>query len=240
MPSSIVVGALAAAAWRSAGRRERTLGTDGGAGTAARWPSSGPRREAEFKEQAQRTAALFDRMVEGLIVVDAAGPHPAGQPRGRGPLRLRAAARPDSLLEATRHHEVAAVVGPAGPRNSRSSGTSCGSSRSGSPAVSPGQCAGAAGRDRGQRRCDPRVPRPDPPAPARGRSPGIRGQREPRAADPALADQERGGDPPRRGEGRPGRAGARSSRSSTSTPTGWRCSSTTCCCSPPSIPAGCG
>src|ERR1035438_5718691 len=31
------------------------------------------RREAELKEQSQRTAALFDRMVEGLIVVDAAG-----------------------------------------------------------------------------------------------------------------------------------------------------------------------
>jgi PAS domain-containing protein len=32
-------------------------------------PSSGP-GESELKEQAQRTAALFDRMVEGLIVVD--------------------------------------------------------------------------------------------------------------------------------------------------------------------------
>src|SRR5271165_4286836 len=69
------------------------------------------RREAELKEQSERTAALFDRMVEGLIIIDAAG---------RIRLANRAAARlfgfdgpaaGKSILETTRHHEVAAVVG---------------------------------------------------------------------------------------------------------------------------------
>ncbi len=69
------------------------------------------RREAELKEQSERTAALFDRMVEGLIVIDAAG---------RIRMANRAAARlfgfdgpaaGKSILETTRHHEVAAVVG---------------------------------------------------------------------------------------------------------------------------------
>src|SRR5688572_4862723 len=68
------------------------------------------RRDAELREQAQRTAALFDRMIEGLIVVD-----------GTGRIRLanRAAgelfgfvppATGRTIIEATRHHEVAAVV----------------------------------------------------------------------------------------------------------------------------------
>ncbi|HXQ81411.1 MAG TPA: ATP-binding protein [Opitutaceae bacterium] len=68
------------------------------------------RREAELKEQSQRTATLFDRMVEGLIVIDAGG---------RIRLANRTAARlfgfdppatGKTILEATRHHEVAAVV----------------------------------------------------------------------------------------------------------------------------------
>ncbi len=67
-------------------------------------------REAEFREQTQRTSALFDRMVEGLIVVSAGG---------RIRLANRAAAElfgfsgnpaGKTVLEATRHHEVAAVV----------------------------------------------------------------------------------------------------------------------------------
>jgi two-component system, OmpR family, phosphate regulon sensor histidine kinase PhoR len=67
-------------------------------------------REAEVRAQVQRTAALFDRMVEGVIVVD---------PTGRIRLANRAAAELFSfalpatgrtMLEATRHHEVAALV----------------------------------------------------------------------------------------------------------------------------------
>ncbi len=67
-------------------------------------------REAEVRAQVQRTAALFDRMVEGVIVVD---------PTGRIRLANRAAgdlfgftppATGRTMLEATRHHEVAALV----------------------------------------------------------------------------------------------------------------------------------
>jgi len=67
-------------------------------------------REVELAAQAERTAALFDRMVEGIIVV---GPH------GRIRLANRAAgvlfdfappASDRTVLEATRHHEVAALV----------------------------------------------------------------------------------------------------------------------------------
>lgn len=68
------------------------------------------RRDAESREQAQRTAALFNRMIEGLIVVDAAGRirlanRAAGEMFGFEP-----PATGRTVLEATRHHEVAAVV----------------------------------------------------------------------------------------------------------------------------------
>jgi two-component system phosphate regulon sensor histidine kinase PhoR len=68
------------------------------------------RREAELQAQVARTAALFDRMVEGLIVLGA---------DGRIRLANRAAGRlfdfvppaeGRTVLEATRHHEVAALV----------------------------------------------------------------------------------------------------------------------------------
>jgi two-component system phosphate regulon sensor histidine kinase PhoR len=68
------------------------------------------RRDAELREQTQRTAALFDRMIEGLIVVDATGRirlanRAAGEMFGFEP-----PATGRTILEATRHHEVAAVV----------------------------------------------------------------------------------------------------------------------------------
>jgi two-component system phosphate regulon sensor histidine kinase PhoR len=67
-------------------------------------------RDAELRGQAQRTAALFDRMIEGLIVVDAGGRirlanRAAGEMFGFEP-----PATGRTILEATRHHEVAAVV----------------------------------------------------------------------------------------------------------------------------------
>jgi PAS domain-containing protein len=67
------------------------------------------RREAELREQSQRTSALFDRMVEGLIVVDAGGRIRLAN-RGRGGLFGFDGAPGKTILEATRHHEVAAVV----------------------------------------------------------------------------------------------------------------------------------
>lgn len=67
-------------------------------------------REVELAAQAERTAALFDRMVEGIIVVG---------PNGRIRIANRAAgalfdfappASDRTVLEATRHHEVSALV----------------------------------------------------------------------------------------------------------------------------------
>ncbi len=67
-------------------------------------------REAELREQTQRTAALFDRMVEGLIVVGTGGEIRLAN-RAAGSLfgfELPATGR--TLLETVRHHEVSAVA----------------------------------------------------------------------------------------------------------------------------------
>jgi two-component system phosphate regulon sensor histidine kinase PhoR len=68
------------------------------------------RRDAELREQAQRTAALFDRMVEGLIVVDAGGRIRVANRAAAAVFGFEAPAVGRTILEATRHHEVAAVV----------------------------------------------------------------------------------------------------------------------------------
>ncbi len=67
-------------------------------------------REAELLSQSTRTGALFDRMVEGVIVVGADGRirlanRAAGELFGFSP-----PATDRTVLEATRHHEVAALV----------------------------------------------------------------------------------------------------------------------------------
>jgi two-component system phosphate regulon sensor histidine kinase PhoR len=67
-------------------------------------------REAELRAQTERTAALFDRMVEGIIVVGATGRIRLAN-RAAGTLfNFTPPAIDRSVLEATRHHEVAAVV----------------------------------------------------------------------------------------------------------------------------------
>ena len=67
-------------------------------------------REHELREQAQRTAALFERMIEGLIVVDAAGRIRLAN-RAAGELfNFTPPATGRTILETTRHHEVAALV----------------------------------------------------------------------------------------------------------------------------------
>ncbi len=67
-------------------------------------------REAGLREQTQRTVALFDRMVEGLIVVDAAGRIRLAN-RAAGELfAFPPPATERTILEATRHHEVAALA----------------------------------------------------------------------------------------------------------------------------------
>jgi two-component system phosphate regulon sensor histidine kinase PhoR len=68
------------------------------------------RREAELKEQSQRTAALFNRMVEGLIVVDAGGRIRLANRSAEVLFGFSGDATGKTILEATRHHEVAAVV----------------------------------------------------------------------------------------------------------------------------------
>jgi two-component system phosphate regulon sensor histidine kinase PhoR len=68
------------------------------------------RRDAELREQSQRTAALFDRMVEGLIVVDAGGRIRVANRAAAALFGFEAPAVGRTILEATRHHEVAAVV----------------------------------------------------------------------------------------------------------------------------------
>ena len=68
------------------------------------------RREAELQEQSQRTAALFDRMIEGLIVVDGAGRIRLANRAAGAMFNFQAPAAGRTVLEATRHHEVAAIV----------------------------------------------------------------------------------------------------------------------------------
>jgi two-component system phosphate regulon sensor histidine kinase PhoR len=67
-------------------------------------------REAELRAQAERTAALFDRMVEGIIVVGPTGRILRAN-RAAGTLfNFSRPATERTVLEATRHHEVAALV----------------------------------------------------------------------------------------------------------------------------------
>jgi two-component system phosphate regulon sensor histidine kinase PhoR len=68
------------------------------------------RREIELREQSQRTASLFDRMVEGLIVVDAGGRIRLANRAAAVLFGFEGSAVGKTVIEATRHHEVAAVV----------------------------------------------------------------------------------------------------------------------------------
>jgi two-component system phosphate regulon sensor histidine kinase PhoR len=67
-------------------------------------------REAELRAQTERTAALFDRMVEGIIVVGATGRIRLANRAAGAMFNFTPPAIDRSVLEATRHHEVAAVV----------------------------------------------------------------------------------------------------------------------------------
>ena len=101
---------LAAVAAALGWRRERALGASAGARHQTELAKQRAQREAELGEQARRTEALFDRMVEGLIVTDALGRIRLAN-RAAGNLfgfKLPAVGR--TLLEVTRRHEVAAVI----------------------------------------------------------------------------------------------------------------------------------
>jgi two-component system phosphate regulon sensor histidine kinase PhoR len=67
-------------------------------------------REVELEEQARRTTALFDRMIEGLIVVDASGGIRFANRAAGAFFGFAAPAAGRTLLESVRHHEVAAVA----------------------------------------------------------------------------------------------------------------------------------
>src|SRR5688572_15105687 len=68
------------------------------------------RREAELAAQEERTAALFDRMVEGIIVVGADGKISFANRAAATLFHFTAPAAECTVLEATRHHEVAKLV----------------------------------------------------------------------------------------------------------------------------------
>ena len=68
-------------------------------------------RERELKEQGQRTSALFDRMVEGIIVVDATGRVLLSNRAAGSLFSMAGSPQGKTILEATRHHEVAAIAG---------------------------------------------------------------------------------------------------------------------------------
>jgi len=67
-------------------------------------------REAEFRAQAIRTEALFDRMVEGILVVGQDGRLRLANRAAAAMFQFEAGAAGRTVLEATRHHEVAAIV----------------------------------------------------------------------------------------------------------------------------------
>ena len=106
----ILVGALAAAlavAWA----RERMLRRGDAERHHREVEEQRMRRVVELGEQAQRTASLFDRMVEGLIVADASGRIRLANKAAAALFGFEAPATGKTILEATRHHEVAAVAG---------------------------------------------------------------------------------------------------------------------------------
>jgi two-component system phosphate regulon sensor histidine kinase PhoR len=67
-------------------------------------------RDTELQAQADRTAALFDRMVEGIIVVGANGKIRLANQAAGALFGFKPPAHDRTVLEATRHHEVAALV----------------------------------------------------------------------------------------------------------------------------------
>jgi two-component system phosphate regulon sensor histidine kinase PhoR len=110
MEAALILLGVVAAVLAAALIRDRMLR----AGEAARFSREMEefriRRDAELSEQAQRTAALFDRMVEGLIVVDAGGRIRLANRAAAALFDFKIPAAGKTVLEATRHHEVAAVV----------------------------------------------------------------------------------------------------------------------------------
>jgi two-component system phosphate regulon sensor histidine kinase PhoR len=110
MEAALILLGAAAAALALAWARERRLRGAEAERSRRELAEQRLRRDAELREQAQRTSALFDRMVEGLIVVDAGGRIRLANRAAAALFGFGAAGLGRTILEATRHHEVAAVV----------------------------------------------------------------------------------------------------------------------------------
>jgi two-component system phosphate regulon sensor histidine kinase PhoR len=110
MDAALILLAVIAAALAVAWFRERSLRRADAERKVREIAEQRGRREAELKEQSQRTAALFDRMVEGLIVVDGGGRIRLANHSAEVLFGFSGEAAGKTILEATRHHEVAAVV----------------------------------------------------------------------------------------------------------------------------------
>jgi two-component system phosphate regulon sensor histidine kinase PhoR len=99
----VVVAALSWA--RERGLRQAAEGRH--RGELAEWDRRGT---AEIAEQARRSAALFDRMVEGVIVTNAGGRIRMANRAAKAFFGFDAPSVGRTLLEATRRHEVADVA----------------------------------------------------------------------------------------------------------------------------------
>jgi two-component system phosphate regulon sensor histidine kinase PhoR len=101
----IVAAVFAAAWWLERSRRNRFE-----ADHRRELAEQRTHREAELRAQAERTVALFDRMIEGLIVIDAGGRIRLANRAAGALFGFPAPATGRTILEATRHHEVAALA----------------------------------------------------------------------------------------------------------------------------------
>ncbi|HXN36109.1 MAG TPA: histidine kinase dimerization/phospho-acceptor domain-containing protein, partial [Opitutaceae bacterium] len=110
MDVTLILLSVACAVLALAWGRERLLRKSDAARGRQNLAEQRSRRDAELREQSQRTAALFDRMVEGLIVVDAGGRIRVANRAAAALFGFEPPAVGRTILEATRHHEVAAVV----------------------------------------------------------------------------------------------------------------------------------
>src|SRR5580658_4591462 len=110
MEAALIFLVAVAAAFGAAWRIERGRRYQDAARNRSELAEQRARREVELREQSLRTSALFDRMVEGLIVVDAGGRIRLANRAAEALFGFDGHAPGKTVLEATRHHEVAAVV----------------------------------------------------------------------------------------------------------------------------------
>jgi len=110
MEAALILLGAAGVALAVALARERRLRRRDADGHRREVAEQRDRSEAELKEQSERTAALFDRMVDGLIIIDASGRIRLANRAAAGLFGFEAHAAGKTILEATRNHEVAAVA----------------------------------------------------------------------------------------------------------------------------------